>query len=167
MNNKVIIPILLLALASCDRTPVVMVSDSNGDSLKENMINANKVISQSEETQIDAYAARRNWNLQKLPNGARIFEYQAGNGSLIDFEDTVNVVYRLEAINGTVFYENQDESFVVGRNQTTTGLDYAVRKLRHGSRAHLILPSTLGYGVVGDGDRVPSRAVLIYDLTIL
>ncbi len=163
--------ITLLSLAAmlavaCHNTPVIEVADQKGDPLKENMMNANRYIAKSEEQQIDSYVARRGWPMTEIGSGARLWEMERGKGRQIDYEDTVKVTYRLEAINGAVIYEQKAETFVAGRGQTVCGLDVAVRHLHHGSRARLILPSEQGYGVAGDGDRVPTRAILIYELKV-
>lgn len=159
--------VLLLTTAACDRTPVIDVTHQSGDPLKENMINANKYIANAEDTEIENYIRRHNWSMRTLANGERLQVYASGSGAFVGYEDSVTVRYRLEALNGSVFYDSQEETFVAGRHQTVVGLDHAVMQLRRGSKARLILPSALGYGVMGDGDRVPSRAVLIYDLEIL
>lgn len=152
--------------SSCDRTPVIDVQPTQNDPYKENMINANKYIATAEDTQIESYIARREWKMEKLSNGSWVGELQPGSGRKLSFEDTVTVQYKLEALNGAVIYEAQQEDFVVGHHKPTVGLDRAVMELKKGSKARVILPSSLGYGVTGDGDLVPSRTVLIYTLEI-
>lgn len=154
-------------LQSCGEPPVINAPEPQRDPYKENMINANKVINASEQTQIESYIDRRQWNMRQLSNGSWIEETQQGNGQKVDWEDTVTVRYRLEALNGRVIYPAEEETFVVGQNKPTVGLDRAVMELRRGSEARLIVPSSLGYGVVGDGDQIPTRTVLVYNLKIL
>ncbi|MBR5785029.1 MAG: FKBP-type peptidyl-prolyl cis-trans isomerase, partial [Bacteroidales bacterium] len=55
---------------------------------------------------------------------------------------------------------------VVGKNEPNIGVDKALQMLNYGSRARLILPSHLGYGVMGDGDRIGHNLVLVYDLKV-
>jgi len=50
--------------------------------------------------------------------------------------------------------------------QPNRGLDAALMTLRQGSQARVILPSEQAFGVAGDGDRIKSRLVLIYDVTV-
>ncbi len=158
---------ILLSLAACHGDPPMVVAPTHrGNDLKENMINANKTIAQSEETAIDQYVARRHWDMQTLVNGARIMEYEVGKGPKVNYEDSVHIRYRVEAINGNVIYDSVDEHFVAGRRQQMIGLDEAVRALHFGSRAMVILPSNLAYGMGGDGDRIPQQAILVLDLTI-
>lgn len=153
-------------LASCGGTPVTDTEKPAAPSYKENIINANKVIASSEETQIDSYLSRRGWQMTKLYGGVRYVEYLQGKGKKLDFEDHVTVTYRLEALDGKVLYNGQSDSVTLGKHLPNEGLDYALMQLHRGSKAIVIVPSSMGYGVRGDGDRVPARTVLIYDLTV-
>ena len=51
---------------------------------------------------------------------------------------------------------------MAGHLQPTRGLDAALRTLAEGSKAKVILPSEQAYGIVGDGDRIRTRTVLVY-----
>jgi len=77
----------------------------------------------------------------------------------------VRVAYRLEGLDGTPFYTHQVDTLTVGRREVTAALDDLLQQMRYGSKAFLIAPSNSAYGVVGDGDRVPSRTVIIYNVT--
>ncbi len=157
----------LALLAGCHNDPpVVAPRAAQHDQLKEHMINANKTIAQAEQTSIDEYVARRGWPVRELSNGARLWEYEAGKGAQVDYEDSVHLRYDIEAINGTRLYSNLEEDCVAGRRREMVGLDEAVRQLHFGSRAKVILPSNLAYGIGGDGDRIPSSAVLVLDVEV-
>ena len=65
--------IAIISLACCltaacgDNTPVVELTQDNSTLVKENMINANRVVIQSEATQIESYVNRRGWKMKPLP----------------------------------------------------------------------------------------------------
>ena len=162
----VILSCISFLLTGCHNDPPVVVVPQGGNNMKENMINANKTIAKSEETSIDEYIARRGWNMVKLSSGARYWEYEQGNGPKVEYEDSVHIHYNLEAINGKTIYSDVDEAFVAGRRQKIIGLDDVVLQLHHGSRARVILPSNLGFGIGGDGDRITQSAILVFDIYI-
>lgn len=139
---------------------------SNTPDLKEHFINANRTIAQSEETSINEYVARRKWDMQKLPEGVRLWEYEKGRGPKVNVEDSVHIVYSVEAINGKLIYSDITDDYVAGRRQQMIGLDQAVLQLNVGSRAKVILPSNLAYGIGGDGDRIPQSAILVIDVKV-
>ena len=151
----------------CHREPPVVGNNSNKViDIKENMINANRTIAQSEETAIDEYVTRRGWPMKKLSTGTRYWEYEIGNGKQIDYEDSVKIKYDVEALNGKLVYTSIEECFVVGRSQVMIGLDDAVRHMHRGSKAKVILPSSLAYGIAGDNDRITQSMVIVIDLRI-
>lgn len=155
-------------MAACHHNPpIVELSNHDQPSVSQNLASANHYIAQSEETQIDGYVQRRNWMIQRLNCGARLHVYYKGNGSAINYEDSVSVRYSVSTLNDKLLYSNQTVHFKVGRMLPTVGLDQAALALHHGSKAHLVVPSDAAYGVRGDGDRIPTRTVLVYDLEVL
>ena len=153
---------LLLLFAACgDRTPVIEV-DKGGDPLKENMINANRIVAQSEITQINAYMERHAWKATPLVCGAYLEITAPGDGEAIAPDDRVVVTYRLESLDGAPFYTHQVDTITVGRRQQTLALDEALQQINYHAKARIIAPSGAAYGVTGDGDRVGSRTVIIY-----
>ena len=159
--------LLFLVTACGDRTPVIDIEPDNSTRFKENMINANRVVIQSEATQIEGYVKRRGMEMKSLPCGALYHEYTHGNGEVINPDDTVVVTYRLKALDGTPFYTQQRDTLTVGRRQMTVALDDLLLQVSCGSQAWMIAPSNTAYGVAGDGDRVPSRTVIVYNIVTI
>lgn len=155
------------AMTACGDVPVVDVQAPKGDTLKENIINANRYLSQSEETQINAYCDRRHWQVDVLPCGARVHETRRGNGPAVGYEDTVVIGYQVFAISSDLIYSNVKDTVIAGHMKPTHGLDAALSTLNEGSKATVILPSEQAYGVTGDGNRVKGRMALVFDLEIL
>lgn len=133
------------------------------------MINANRLIAQSEEQQIDAYLTRRGWSKDKLSNGVWVAEYsnsEVSLGTTIGHEDTVAVRYSVETLGGDEIYDWQADTVVCGHLKPTRGLDAALRTLHEHSIARVIVPSEQAYGVVGDGNRIRTRMVLVYTIEV-
>jgi len=161
--------LLALLVASCRDVPVVDIAPQKGDTLKENMINANRIIAQSEAQQIDAYLERRGWSTEKLSNGVWVAEYKNSEvplGQAIGYEDTVAIRYCVSTLGGDKLYDWRTDTVVCGRLQPTRGLDAALRTLHRGASARVIVPSEQGYGLVGDGDRINTRMVLVYEMEV-
>ena len=166
---KFILPLLCLLAVACREVPTYDITAPKGDSLKENMINANRIIAKSEAQQIDAYLERRGWSKEKLSNGVWVAEYENGEvplGPAIGYEDTVVLRYSVSTLGGDELYGWRTDTVVCGRLQPTRGLDAALRTLHRGAIARVIVPSEQAYGVLGDGDRINTRMVLVYVLEI-
>lgn len=150
----------------CHRQPPVVNAPEEGPDITQNLANANRYIVESEETQINAYVERRQWNVRQTQTGVRISEYQVGNGKKVEWDEQVAVEYSVYDLSGAVIYAGVKDTVVVGRRKPTAGLDAALLQLHHGSKAHVIVPSNEAYGMIGDGDRITNRKVLIYELTV-
>lgn len=161
-----LLPLLAaLAVAACGEPPIIE-PDQQGPDYKQNVIQANRYLSEREETNIKSYIERRGWTVRELPCGARLFEIEKGSGSLLQNDDSVRVTYSVEALDGTVIYSGRTETFMVGRLHPNEGVDAALQVLRHGSRASIVLPSSTAFGVVGDHDRIPPRTPVVYNISV-
>lgn len=163
---KLALCIACFLIISCNNVPVVDTAEQKGNDLTENLINANRYIAQTEEAQIDSYAERRGWTMATLPSGTRVMVTEEGKGKEVQPDETVVISYRVESLGGQTIYDYVTDTVVAGRLQPTRGLDDALLTLRHGSRARVILPSEQAYGLVGDGDRIGQRVVLVYELRV-
>lgn len=163
--RTVVLVAMMATMVGCGEPPVVTGPEPKPD-IKENLANANRYIVESEETQINSYVERRGWKVKRLACGARVYEFEMGNGKPVEWEEDVVIGYKLESLTGNTIYEGVKDTVKVGRQKPTLGLDAALTQLKHGSKAYVIVPSNQGYGVVGDGDRVTSRMVLVYKLEI-
>ena len=54
-----------------------------------------------------------------------------------------------------------------GEERNDGGPPEALSMLRKGNKARFILPSHLAYGFSGNGNDIPPRATLLYDLEVL
>lgn len=161
---KIVATAIMATTLSCSEPPVLESNQQKGDPLKENMINANKYYASAEENEMDSYIGRHGWQMEKLSNGTRLWVYEKGNGKPFENEEEVKVTYSVEALNGHKVYDRVDDVVVMGRGAAIPGLEAALKNMTHGSKAKVVIPSAMAYGVVGDGDGITSRMVLVLDL---
>ncbi|MBR4803341.1 MAG: FKBP-type peptidyl-prolyl cis-trans isomerase [Bacteroidales bacterium] len=166
MNRFLVITLVALTLAACGGRDIPVIETETKPDIKENMINANRYMSNAEETQIDELVRRNGWNATKLNNGVRVWEYQKGTGEKLSYEMRIKIRYSLSAISLATIYDNVEKEITVGKSEVVPGLDTGLMELRRGSKAKIIVPAYAGYGVAGDGDKVPQNATLIFDVEI-
>lgn len=137
---------------------------------QEEIIQFHREMVMEENQEIENFCARYHWHMESSGTGLRYMVVSKGKGKPAGEGDTVLVAYELKLLTGEVIMnvgsENPDTA-VIGRNSINRGIDEGLRLMNTGDRFRFIVPSHLGFGLLGDFGRIPFRATLVYDLTML
>lgn len=136
----------------------------------ESLIKANRYLLKQEKEAIDNYIRIHGWEMHETGSGLRYFIEKKGSGEQVVAGKVITLKYTTRLITGDLIYssnENGLKTFVVGHGGVESGLEEAVLLLHAGDRARMIIPSHLAYGLVGDDDKIPARATLIYEIELI
>lgn len=137
--------------------------------VKKEFIDVNRMMLESEKEDINDYIALHGWNMQKTSTGLRYSIYHEGHGKKAKPGMRATINYELRLINDYLCYSSEEDGpkkFIIGKGEVVSGLDEAIQYLRQGDKARIIVPSFLGYGLLGDQEEIPKRATLIYDIEL-
>ncbi len=162
----------VLVLASCGNTdnPVGKNKVIVIDSIKKPLENANKSLVKKEEQQIKDFTTRYNWNMNETGTGLRYMIYKKGSGKKAEKGKIAKFNYEVKLITGDICYSSKTDGaqeFLIGKGGVISGLEEGILLLKVGDKAKFIIPSHLAFGLLGDEDKVPKRATLVYDLELL
>ncbi len=152
-----------------DVMKVAFVVDSKYSSAKQN---------EKDEKEIAEYIKKNNLNTRKSPKGVYIAETVAGTGVQAKAGDEVSVNYTGKLLDGTKFDSNTDSTlrpgmpleplkFNVGEGRVIAGWDDALAQLKVGSKATIVIPSSLAYGLNGSGPFIKPNSILVFDVELL
>jgi FKBP-type peptidyl-prolyl cis-trans isomerase len=164
-----IILIFLIIFFSCNRENEVNKRPINKYT-KESLVEVNKMLVSKDAEQIKSYVERRNWNMEVTESGLWFMIYKQGEGTFIQKNDRIGFNYEVWLLNGTLCYSSEElgiKSIVVGSGGVESGLEEGVLMLKKGSKARFILPPHLAHGLIGDENRIPARASIVYNIEIL
>jgi FKBP-type peptidyl-prolyl cis-trans isomerase len=125
-----------------------------------------------EKTQIDQYiqdsiSASLTWD--KTDSGVYHFITKAGTGSLINDSSTVTMLYTLKLLDGTEVQEVSSTtspfSYDLATASVVPGFKQAIKKMKNGEEAIIIIPYSQGYGE--PSGNLPAFSTLVYYITIL
>lgn len=139
-------------------------------SLEESLIKANKQAVKAENEQIDRFVERYHWTMEKTGSGLRYNIYENGTGDKAQTGKIATIKYEVRLISGDLIYSSAKDGlkeFLIGRGGVESGLEEGILLLRVGDRAKFIIPSHLGFGLLGDQDKVPPKSTLIYDIELI
>lgn len=168
LNRTIIAAFLVLFILSCKN-----VGDKNDSDARPNvdaLVELNKYFIQKDKERIQNYIERKNLKMSESPTGLWYQIVKPGVGSDFTDADRITMEFDCSLLDGTMCYSSEilgPKELVVGRSSMEPGLNEGLRMLKPGAKAIFILPPYMAFGFPGDGKKIPSRAVLVYNVTIL
>ncbi len=163
-----------LCLSSCHNEPqdpaFVHLQQSDQKEKEDPYLEWNRVNVGREDEDIDFFTNRYGWDVQKTGTGLRIEMLENGTGDLVKSEQTVALEYSTCLLTGDTVYSSAKQGvkqFKVDKSSEIAGLNEAVKMMRKGSKAHLVIPSFLAYGVAGDGQRIRGKVSLAMTVEVV
>jgi len=138
--------------------------------MQEEFIKANQDLVKEEALQIEEFIKRHNFVMTKTGSGLRYQIYKTGLGKFFHNNELVSIAYSCFMIDGTLLYQADSSkplTFMLGKAQQPRGLEEGLLMMPEGSRARLVIPAHLAYGLTGDDNKIPGAATLYYDVTLL
>ena len=133
--------------------------------LKWNQMNVGR-----EDEDIDFFTRRYGWNVERTGTGLRYESIKEGSGQPVQTEDVVTLEYTTCLLSGDTVYSSRKDglkTFKVDKSDEIMGLHEAVKKMKKGGKAHLVVPSFLAYGVAGDGRRIRGKVSLAMTIEVV
>ena len=161
--------LLIVLLASCgsdDKKPVTTVDPTKYDTT---LVKVNKTLVKSEDDQIVNFIDRYQWNMQKTGTGLRYMIYSKGNGVKAEIGKHAIIYFTVRLITGDVVYSSKQDGtkdIFIGKSDEISGLEEGLLLLHVGDKARFIIPSHLAFGLLGDENKIPKRATLVYDVEL-
>ena len=161
----------LLILSACRQQPQIPSNIPVPDEEKTGMIALNKAIVDNETRQIEQYIAKHHLPLVKDSLGFWCSLEMKNRKTMPKSALSVDYQYSVALLDGTRCYSNLNSplhtTIRLGKGDSFTGLDMALRKMNPGEQADFIFPSILAYSVSGDGHRIPPYSPLVCTVKFL
>jgi FKBP-type peptidyl-prolyl cis-trans isomerase len=123
-----------------------------------------------EDEQIRGFITRMGWKMNETGTGLRYLIYYHGKGKSGVKGSNAKIEYECRLISGELCYSSQKtgpKEFKIGSGGVESGLEEGILLMRSGDKAKFILPSHLAFGLIGDQDKIPGKATLVYDVHLL
>ena len=162
--------ILVFALTSCGKEQVqIPVNKNERENLKEDFMEMNKQFVELEGQEINRYIDSTQLKMGKTISGLRYLIVEKGEGDSIVENDKVTFQYTIAPLGGEPCENltNVVKTITIGHSDIEKGVREAIPLLRTSGKGKFIVPSMLGYGVVGKGRCINSWTPLFMDLSII
>ena len=133
-------------------------------------IEMNKRLVVEEQKRIEKYIKDNELTMYRTETGLWYNISKEGLGDQVKKGKYVTLNYSVRLLDETLLYSSDEKGakeFLVGQGGVESGLEEGILMLKKGSKAQFIMPSHLAHGLIGDDNKIPSRAVLLYDVEVV
>ncbi len=161
---------IIMVLGSCQEADKK--SDEPGskrEDINKILEESNKILLSIEDQEIDDFVERHNLDVKETGSGLRYSIKERGDGPKAKTGMTAVLEYRVRLLTGDVVYDSEEDGlkeFEIGRGGVESGLEEGILLLREGDKAIFIMPAHLAHGVPGDGEKIPKKAGIVYDVEL-
>ena len=139
---------------------------------KEHSVDFNQEIHNREEIDIKIYLEHhKGLRMKESYTGLRYQIVEKGKKvePFAKEGDLVTVHLKIGLLSGRICYETDSipDQFVLGRSDRESGIQEALKMMRAGDLAKLILPSYMAHGLLGDRESIPPQSVLVVDAELV
>jgi len=137
---------------------------------EEELLEANRHVVKTEAQHIDDLLRRYKWDMEESGSGLRYMIYHEGKGMQASKGMVATIDYTVKMITGDPVYSSDELGplvFIIGNGEVISGLEEGILYMNIGDKAKFIIPSHLAYGLAGDGNLIPAKSTLIYDVELL
>ena len=170
--SRISIFLFIIVVFSCTKRYQSRVTHEY-DISKDILIEANRIIIQGEENKIDSILANSTTYFTKDSSGIRLFIEPNNQAAYNKPKDGDNVLVAYNCVlfeNHTIIDDNSlidTISFQIGYSKQMRGLNYAIKRMKTGDKAKIVIPSYLGFGMSGYGKTVPPYSTLLLNVQLL
>ncbi len=146
------------------------VSKEEKQAVKKQMVEVNRILIKKDQQRIKGYLERRNLVMNQTKTGLWYKIETEGNGLPVETGKIVSIAYKINLLDGGECYNSESDGvkeFLVGKGGVESGLEEGILLLREGSKATFIMPPYLAHGLTGDGNCIPARAIILYEVEVL
>jgi FKBP-type peptidyl-prolyl cis-trans isomerase len=137
---------------------------------KDELIEVNRILVIKDQQRIKGYLERNDIQMQQTETGLWYLIDKQGEGPKAEAGRRATINYRIGLLDGTECYNSKKDgpkSFVIGRGGVESGLEEGILLMNEGGKANFIMPPYLAHGLPGDGNRIPARAIIVYDVELV
>ena len=139
---------------------------------KETIYRSNQLMIRQYANSIREKAVNSGWKLSETGTGVfyqLIDQRQKNQKQNIVTGDWVSLTYKLSLLDGTFCYSSNKQGykqFAVDKSEAEPGLHEAIKFLHAGDSARIIIPPQRAFGLTGDGNMIPPKATLVYEIRV-
>lgn len=168
--RNIFILLVITLFCACRHKQPKPITEQEYHQVKKHMPAVNKILIQRDRQRIIGWLNRNNLEMTETKNGLWYKIDKQGNGPKAEKGKTAVINYKISLLDGKLCYDSKTsgpKKFLIGQGGVESGLEEGILLLRQGAKATFIMPPHLAYGLPGDGDKIPARAIILYQVELV
>ncbi len=167
-----IISIITISFFSCNNShePNRVESKHQKNNIKDELIKSNAFLAKVEKQNIRDFINRYGYQMTETGSGLYYDIYEKGSGRKAEKDLTAEIAFIVRLLTGEPVYSSEtgsNRTFLIGKGGVESGLEEGILLLHEGDKARFIIPSHLAFGLIGDLNKIPEKATLVYDIELI
>jgi len=133
------------------------------DSTELRLLELNEKMILFEDSLIQNYVENSTANYLKHDLGFWYKIEKSDLGNSIQANQKCEIEYRIYSLENNFLLE-QKETIIIGKKQLPTGIEEALKMMRQGANADLVIPWYLAYGMKGNGNEIKPFSSLVVNI---
>lgn len=163
-----LVGVLFFSTACRHKEPAI--TEEQYRATRRKMVEVNRILVQKDQQRIKGYLQRQQIDMKESETGLWYEIIEEGAGEQAADGKIVRLKFRLNLMDGKVCYNSEKDGvkeFLIGKGGVESGLEEGILMLKEGGKARFIMPPHLAHGLTGDGNCIPARAIIIYEIEVL
>lgn len=130
----------------------------------------NTFLVEKDRERIINYIERKSLVMNETLSGLWYSIKNEGSGRSIKEYEAVTMEFECYLLDGTKCYSSKEtgpKTVMIGRSNIEPGLAEGLKLMKRGGEAIFIIPPFLAWGLHGDDNAIPPRAIIVYEVKIL
>jgi FKBP-type peptidyl-prolyl cis-trans isomerase FkpA len=168
MVKRSAIFILMLWLLSCNGNRQTPTQESR--QMNRDMVDVNRYLVQKDNERIQNYIERKGLVMEQTLSGLWYSITRNADGEVFTEGSSLTIEYKTTLLDGTLCYTSDKtgvKNVVIDKSEIESGLNEGLKLLSPGDEALFILPPYLAFGLLGDGNLIPARSIIVIEVKVL
>lgn len=161
---------LFLLFSSCTSEQENKSKSLDKKVVKQHLERANKHLVKVEEQNIRDYISRYGYDMKETGSGLFYEIYKKSDGQKAAKGKIASLNFDISLLSGKEIYSSEKEGlkeFLIGKGGVESGLEEGILLMKTGEKGRFIIPSHLAYGLLGDLDKIPEKATIVYNIELI
>lgn len=160
---------LLIIILACNNSQPQNPTIYSNDGFLDYSKKFNKELNQLENEQIQDYIQKQKVEFYSTDAGIHMTKTELKAVNTVEEKDTIWFQYGVKNLKDSIIYTKEEigkKAVVLGQYSMIRGLEFGLKRMIEGEEATLLIPSSLAYGVKGDGNKIGADQPLVINIKL-